>query len=130
MCLPLSPAPLPWLQERYGRAVDHYHVEPFEPPGLDPVHVFDHEDGLRLIVCRVRERDRDWLMVSASYPPGSEFGRMLRRATVGFNPDGVFAYLAVQRFQELAGRRAIPLYLDPRSYGGEVNLHSDPERYE
>lgn len=72
--VPWTPQPLAQLSARYLAAiapfVDHRDARraDFEPPSGDPRHVFDCEDGLRLIVSRERCLDgREGVHISASF---------------------------------------------------------------
>jgi hypothetical protein len=83
--LPYHPEPLEALQARYPKALEPiFDVRDWRPGWPVPVswqrrHVFDHDDGLRLIVSRDRLADAVRLHVSASLAPGSPLDRELLR---------------------------------------------------
>lgn len=70
--LPINPQPLATLKQRFADAVkDVYNVEtiaanPGDRPGQKEQHIFDFEDGIRLIVSRDRFKEKEVLHFSAS----------------------------------------------------------------
>lgn len=59
---------------------DQRNITPPHTPGNKPEHVFDFDDGIRLIVSREQMAGEDPVIhVSASFDPGRSFYRLIRR---------------------------------------------------
>lgn len=94
-------------------------------PGLHPEHLFDHHDGLRLIVSvdRYEADGRDYLHVSASAVPDSSVWRRIKK---GMGLDR-FSRIVQERVFYLSGRhvtlayvtapKGVPHYYDPPLQG-------------
>ena len=65
--VPPNPQPFSILKQKWNQAVSEpFTVEgPREPPGNDPKHVFDFEDGMRLVISVDKVIDKRFLHVSA-----------------------------------------------------------------
>jgi len=108
------PRALAVQRRRYPAAIvdifDHQEGLPSALAGelrrIDPVHVFDFEDGLRLIVSRERTLNgRLHLHLSASVEPGTPV------AAARAASDEWFKALAIARWQALAESRSEPAFL-------------------
>lgn len=107
--VPLNPQPLPELRARYQAAVadvyDQADPRMFTEnrPGLNPAHVFDFEDGLRLIVSRERtRRGTVGIHISASLLPGTPLHRKGQELTIESGPPWLRS-LTIDRWAELTG---------------------------
>ena len=97
-----TPQPLEVLRARYAAAIetlyDHFRVcagKQSKPTDKPDVHVFDSEDGLRLIISRDRWIDGiDAVHVSASIRHGTELAQQVSRDGMGLK---AFISLAVTR---------------------------------
>lgn len=112
--LPRMPQPLTALRQRYPFALEHVHdVVAIRDrgdirPGEVAANVFDHEDGLRLIVSRERMPDGHVVLhVSASFGPDCQLADELRLLATGGMPAGDILRLFIDsipgRFRELSG---------------------------
>jgi len=80
--LPFVPEPLSKLRSRYQAALikvfDCRCGTPYPRPGQLRGHVFDFEDGMRLVISRERMSETEQrLHVSASFAPGTEIANRL-----------------------------------------------------
>lgn len=103
--LPFLPESLDKLRERYQSALvpvfDCRRGVPRPRPGELRGHVFDCHDGMRLIVSRDRESERElYLHLSASFVPGSDLYRSLERGKLKPHE---FVRMAQQRFRQISG---------------------------
>jgi hypothetical protein len=93
---PFEPKPLAEHQARYARAIDHVHIRDEGDPGE---HLFDFDDGLRLLIVRQEIAGSEVLYISASIAQGSavwnacETGQMRREE---------FTAAVVERFRALS----------------------------
>lgn len=105
--IPFNPQPLAELKARFTQAlVDSYSVEKILAdaalrPGSKPQHVFDCEDGLRLIVSRDRLQGKEVIHFSASVDRARYRGRF----------DKSLMKLMVRRFAELSGFAETPTFV-------------------
>ena len=103
--MPINPQPLHVLQYRYPAAVKelisavdilHGHLP---PPSKDPTHVFDTDDGLRLILSReLHPNGKTVVHISASFN-GPE--------TAGQPIEALMTWI-VQTWQRIAKSTAVP----------------------
>lgn len=105
MKLPFEPRPLDELRARYPAAVERVFDYRFGFPAVWPsqlrAHVFDFEDGLRVMVSRDREEeDGTYLHVSASLEPGHGLFESVARGAVGLRQ---FLTIVEERFALLSG---------------------------
>ncbi len=106
MSVPYNPAPLEELRRRYDAAVadvyDHADVGTFgaNRPSEKPQHVFDFEDGLRLIISRERSSPLEGIHISASLQPGRPLYFALPEM---LRPPQVLKRMALDRWAELTG---------------------------
>jgi hypothetical protein len=123
--VPETPQPLEVLQERYGAAIEKLwdtriiaadvanKRTPITPSG-QPEHVFDSDDGLRLIISRDRYANPDpkkLLDRTGIHFSASMFGDLEKRVAAGnFNPMQFLA-LCVSRFQDISGDTGTVSYL-------------------
>jgi hypothetical protein len=74
--IPFSPQPIDRLKERFKTALSKsYSVSSVtdgktERPGTKPEHVFDFENGIRLIISRDYHNGEEYIHVSGSFDPG------------------------------------------------------------
>jgi hypothetical protein len=114
--VPFHPEPLPALQARYQDALRELYDQAEIAVGLQPVpssqpkQVFDHEDGLRLIVSREDSPLHGRLLhLSASFEPETRFFLRLKKTAVRKGPT-----CAMDRFQKLVERRFAELSGDEK----------------
>lgn len=103
--LPFQSEPLSSLRARYANALvpvfDYSTQMPSPTPAELRSHVFDCDDGLRLMVSRDRKTDAEfYLHLSASLEVGCE---LYRQVTSGELQRWAFASLVCQRFAEISG---------------------------
>lgn len=79
MGLPFKPQSLSELRHRFPAAINHYHQV---RPGKHRAHVFDTEDGLRLIVSVESINGDDVLHVSGSVESNSAVGQKVRKGFI------------------------------------------------
>lgn len=106
MKLPFEPQPQPALQERFpqalGRVFDFRAGVPDELPSKLRAHVFDFEDGVRMMVSRdMEEEGKVYLHVSASVEPGMLYWGLILSGAIGKSE---FLRRMEHRFAQLSGQ--------------------------
>lgn len=90
--VPFNPQPIEVLKARFPAAiaksysVQHVSENPEDRPGSRPEHVFDFEDGVRLIVSRDFHNGREVIHFSGSLMQGAGFylrGKLDKGSTLG-----------------------------------------------
>lgn len=119
--LPFQPEPLTALRARYAAALvtvfDCRKGVPRPRPGELRGHVFDCEDGLRLIISRDRESDSGlFLHLSASLTRNTPLYEKLARGGIS---QSQFTEMVLERFREISDD-AQPLELTGFSTGKGV----------
>lgn len=103
--LPFKPQPLDQLKARYSvvlkRVFDCTKGIPSPRPGELYSHVFDCEDGLRLIVSRDKESDTSTYLHLSASPHSKETHELF--AYSGDAEQVTFIALALERFIEISG---------------------------
>ena len=73
MATPFNPQPLQLLKERYPKAVavaynvDKCIAEQIIPPSKRPEHIFDTEEGIRIIISRDNKNGSEYIHFSGSF---------------------------------------------------------------
>jgi hypothetical protein len=107
MRLSFRPEPLERLRARYLAAIDHTHDigailrAEISPPSTDAAHIFDFEDGFRLIVSAETLSDgRRLLHLSASLAEDADLMKAVKSGRL--MPED-FVPLAESRYRDLSG---------------------------
>lgn len=106
MKLPFEPQPMAALQERFAEALrrvfDYRAGVPDEIPSGLREHVFDFEDGVRMIVSRDMEDEGGvYLHVSASVEPGMLYATLITTRVITAQD---FLRRVERRFAQLSGQ--------------------------
>ena len=98
------PESLVVLQSRYKKSVeetlDPKTVEEADWPGLNRKHIFDFQDGMRMIICKEIWDQEVYIHFSTSALPGT---RMYAAIAVGSMSFARFRNLSLLRFRKISG---------------------------
>jgi len=102
--LPFAPESLARLRSRYRAALikvfDCRRGVPYPQPSQLRGHVFDFEDGMRMVISRERVSETEqWLHMSTSFVPGTKNGNLLKRRALTKEQ---FLELALETFAKLS----------------------------
>lgn len=110
MRLPHQPENLASMRDRYGAAREPLYDQVAVSEGRQAIpgelrpHVFDFDDGIRLMVSRERTPDGDVVLhLSASVEEDSELYRWIKKGRVGVNE---FCFAVIKKWRAISDSKA------------------------